>query len=388
MKKEIVNLIYNTSLLFFNSLNFKLKKTSNGILFSKKIPNIEIEGGFGFGYDTFYINYGIFCTLNIRFLEVEDIYENILKKHNVNNFIFPTVGYTDIELKNDPGAIFKHNDFEGIEAQTLKILERFQSFIIPVAEKYISIPYWADYFEKNQDTLYELNTIGPFYSYVRDNYTIKHLIILKLAGSPLFEKALAEKRNFFENLFEGKPISEGITRMWNIYNDLEEILSKTEPKYSISDLTPPYRFVQSEKNEVDKKVFKPKVKVNGVEIETDINGFEINKAQKKEINQFLKNIESHFKNIKNEILAERAHEKSQGETLGEFGETLYEIAQNANILNKANYDQLAVEYFNIQHIAINVEQAEAVIALGSEYTDWVFNAHLDMKGNILIITSK
>ena len=396
MKKEINQLIFDISESYFRPFGFKVKKNSGGgIEIYKEINNVKIEGGFGYRFGSnSKLEYFGFLGIRHRFTDVEEIRSKIFSKYGIEDKTFSTVRLIDEEWRQQYISLtIDCDNLVSIEQHTRKLLDRLESHVLPVAEQYLSLPYWADFYEKKKETLYEVNQADLFYNYVNDEYRLKHLIILRLCGSPLFEEAFEIRKRPTMEYFEGNPdkessMYEGAVRFRNVLLDLKELLDATSPKYDLHDLTPPFRFEKKEVVEEAKSQIKPKVVLKGRSLEVDVNVFDITLVQKQAVDAFLENIEGHYDTVLEEIISNAEFENQDG---GDFstdcGGTLACIAEESGLIKTkpVDFEREAAEHLYPQHISMDVEHDNVVISIANNYCDFVLNAHLTLAGHVEIV---
>jgi len=401
MKKEINQLIYNLCLPYFSRLGFKIKKRSQGgIFYTFKHGSFICSGAFVFSGYMQKIDFLGRNALEIRLNEVEDIYCSVFRKNGLDVSNQVTITKVDDEWKkaflNDESAnsfYIENDDFSAIETHTRRILNRIESHVLPLVQQYLSLPYWADLYEKKKETLYEENQADLYYNYVHDRYSVKHLIILKLCGSPSFKEAYEIRLRQISKLVEQntEKESESFKRLLTIKNiilDLKELLDATPPKYDLHDLTPPFRFEKKEVEEEAKPQIKPKVVLKGRSLEVDVNVFDITPVQKQTVDVFLENIEGHYDTVLEEIISNAEFENQDG---GDFstdcGGTLACIAEESGLIKTkpVGFEREAAEHLYPQHISIDVEHDSVVISIANNYCDLVLNAHLMLAGHVEIV---
>jgi hypothetical protein len=397
MKKDIIDFIYNISLPFFVNNNLKLKKNSQGgVVFTLKTKEFELFGGYGFSSYINSISYVRSLGFNIKISEIEMIYSNIVANYNLNFFKNqPTVLFTDLEWQKKivenpdlyPDTI-SINDYNFIKDLTFEVLNRIENIMFPLIENYLSLPFWASFYEENKERIY-LRGPGEFYSNINDDYSIKHLIILKLCGSPSFEEAYNIHYERVKGFWEKFPEDEGTNSQMAMIKNLKDILDATPAKYDYRDLTPPYRFVKSEVARSSIAENKRNILVNDRKVEVEINGFEISAVQKNNIDIFLKDISKHFENVKSEIVNNAEFENEQGklQCFEDSSGVLHAIAEALNIPFVEGHEKLSADYLYLKNISIDAEQNEASLTIGSDYNETNLTALLSLSGKVEIVHS-
>jgi hypothetical protein len=397
MKKDIIDFIYNISLPFFVNNNLKLKKNSQGgVVFTLKTKEFELFGGYGFSSYINSISYVRSLGFNIKISEIEMIYSNIVANYNLNFFKNqPTVLFTDLEWQKKivenpdlyPDTI-SINDYNFIKDLTFEVLNRIENIMFPLIENYLSLPFWASFYEEKKERIY-LRGPGEFYSNINDDYSIKHLIILKLCGSPSFEEAYNIHYERVKGFWEKFPEDEGTNSQMAMIKNLKDILDATPAKYDYRDLTPPYRFVKSEVARSSIAENKRNILVNDRKVEVEINGFEISAVQKNNIDIFLKDISKHFENVKSEIVNNAEFENEQGklQCFEDSSGVLHAIAEALNIPFVEGHEKLSADYLYLKNISIDAEQNEASLTIGSDYNETNLTALLSLSGKVEIVHS-
>ncbi|MDZ7933838.1 MAG: hypothetical protein U5M51_02455 [Emticicia sp.] len=218
MKKDTISLIFEESKDTFLSKGFKIKKNpQGGIIFNLEKENLFLKGGFGF-FDDSYPSILYMGTIQffIKLFEVENIYEIFFEKHScslINNS--STVGYSDIEWQ-DSHTFNIMNSLDNISLRnyTKEVLTRFETFILPLIEKYQSIHELAELFR---------NDPQQFKRIVTDNRNMKYLLILKLAKSDLFEKEYQIKDEFLKSLLNENNSNVELKAFYNVFKEIGKL---------------------------------------------------------------------------------------------------------------------------------------------------------------------
>jgi hypothetical protein len=398
MKKDIIDFIYNISLPFFVNNNLKLKKNSQGgVIFTLKTKEFELFSGYGFSSYVNSISFARNLGFNIKISEIEIIYSNIVTNYNLNFFKNqPTVLFTDLEWQKKVTenselypATISINDYNLIKDLTFEVISRIENVMFPLIENYLSLPFWASFYEEKKERIYQRGP-GEFYSNINDDYSIKHLIILKLCGSPSFEEAFDIHYERVKGFWEKFPEDEGTNSQMAMIKNLKEILDTTSLKYDYKDLTPPYKFVKNNSITVPKSDAKRVITLAGKEVEVEINSFDVSEDQQTTIDEFLNNIALHFENAKLETINNAEFENEQGQ-LQDFEDcsfVLYSIAEATGLLTKKpkDFEVEAAKYLYIKHISIDPDNNNAVLTMANTITDQILYAHLTLSGHIDIVT--
>jgi hypothetical protein len=397
MKNNFTDLIYNTSFLFFKNRNFNLKKTrEDSILYNFKTNEFTLFGYFGFSNEIKGIKYIGESNFKVQLLDIEKIYVEGLKKSQIEIPSILTFIKSDSEWRNintDNGnmrpEIIPFENESLIEEHTLKILDRIENIMLPQVEESLSLPYWVSLYEKTKDVLYQ-RELGSFYWYLNDDFMIKHLIILKLCGSPSYEKAFEIHLERTKSFLEKFPDSVHTNSQMILVNNLKEILDATPAKYDYKDLTPPFKFVKNSSIEEPKSDAKRVITLAGKEVEVEINSFEVSEDQQTTIDEFLNNIALHFENAKLETINNAEFENEQGQ-LQDFEDcsfVLYSIAEATGLLTKKpkDFEVEAAKYLYLKHISIDPDNNNAVLTMANTITDQLLYAHVTLSGHIDIVT--
>lgn len=398
MKNIINQIIFEIANVFFKEYEIKVKKVSSGgVKFSINFPDIIINGGFAYRFNTSNeIEYFSYPTIEIKFSEVENVRTPILNKYSISDETFPSILFIDNEWREKyVWQKFKLDNITSIQAHTVKILERFETYMLPMAEQYLSLPYWAQHYEKKKANLYQNNEPDSFYRLVNDNYSLKHLIILKLCGSPSFEEAYIEQIKPSIEYLESQSDKDSkdyksVQQYKQILLDLKETLDATPAKYDYRDITPPYRFIKK----VDAKPVEPKPSASEVYLEdravnVEINAFEISAEQQAKIDSFLKEIKKHFEAIREVIIDNAEFENEQGQ-LQNFEDCSYviqDIAEAKGLLDgqKLGFERAAAQYLYLKEIAIDPDQNQVTCTVASDFSNKQLTALLGLDGNVEIV---